>query len=361
MHTRSFFGARTYVNGRRLLGMGLLACALLGGSVTPASNAYAQGAAGQKALAEAMFQQARDLMAAEKFEEACPRFAQSQKLDAQLGTLLNLAVCHEKMGRTASAWGEFSEAEVLAKRGGETKRADFARTHIDGLTTKLSTVVFTVNDKTPGLTLEMAGQSIDATIAGAPLPFDPGTHVLTATAPGKQSWRQQVEVPVGPSLLELTVPTLKPVEKAAPLPAPAPIPSPNPVTPLPQPPPKPGGGDQGGSLSPLLWVGVSIGGISLLVGTIAGTDSLLRTSTLKETCASGCPAGASQDLGTAIALANASNAGFVLTGVGAILAAVGWAISDDGEQPTQEGDAAVDMRFDIVPTGPNELGVRVTF
>src|SRR3954465_9465866 len=81
-----------------------------------ALNAGAQGkSGGNRAAAEALFNQGRDLMTAGKFVEACPKFEASQQLDPGLGTMLNLAECYEKTGRTASAWAEYREAIPLAR------------------------------------------------------------------------------------------------------------------------------------------------------------------------------------------------------------------------------------------------------
>ena len=55
------------------------------------------------ALAQSLFEEGRQLMSNGKFAEACPKFESSYKLDPAAGTLLNLAVCHEKVGRTAAA------------------------------------------------------------------------------------------------------------------------------------------------------------------------------------------------------------------------------------------------------------------
>ncbi|MEQ9317575.1 MAG: hypothetical protein RIF41_00390, partial [Polyangiaceae bacterium] len=53
--------------------------------------------------AESLFQQALTDMRAADFVSACPKLARSQELEAKSGTLISLAFCHEKLGRTATA------------------------------------------------------------------------------------------------------------------------------------------------------------------------------------------------------------------------------------------------------------------
>ncbi len=79
---------------RRLLG---LAIAL---SVCFAGTAQA----GDKALAESLFESGRQLMDEGKFAEACDKFQSSNDEDPSPGALINLAGCQEKLGKTASAW-----------------------------------------------------------------------------------------------------------------------------------------------------------------------------------------------------------------------------------------------------------------
>src|SRR3977135_2013270 len=71
------------------------------------SLASAQSAS---ALAEALFRQGRELMAAGQTADACNAFAESQKLEPATSTLLNLASCREKLGQIATAWGLFVDA-----------------------------------------------------------------------------------------------------------------------------------------------------------------------------------------------------------------------------------------------------------
>src|SRR5262245_41031428 len=89
------------------------------------------------ALAETPFQTAKKLMADGDFVHACPKLAESQRLDPGGGTVLTLALCHEGEGKTATAWAEFNEARALAVRDGQKDREIVAREHTAALEPKL--------------------------------------------------------------------------------------------------------------------------------------------------------------------------------------------------------------------------------
>ena len=84
------------------------------------------GGANNRAAAEALFNEGRSLVAGGHYSDACPKFEASQQLDPGLGTLLNLAECYEKLGKTASAWAEYREAIPLARASGSKVRQDLA-------------------------------------------------------------------------------------------------------------------------------------------------------------------------------------------------------------------------------------------
>ena len=56
-----------------------------------------------RAIAEALFRDGKALIAAERINDACAKFQESERLDPALGTLLHLATCYAQVGKTASA------------------------------------------------------------------------------------------------------------------------------------------------------------------------------------------------------------------------------------------------------------------
>jgi hypothetical protein len=179
----------------------------------------------KSAVADALYRQARDLMAAGKYDEACPKLAQSQQLDPATGTLLNLAACHEKQGKLATAWLEYSDALVAARRDGREDRVQYARERAAELEPKLSrlTLVLAPGADAPGLTIELDGTSVGSAVFGVPTAVDPGKHSVRASAPGKKPQILSIEVAVAEQQ-SLSIPPLEdaPAEPTPAEPAPPP-------------------------------------------------------------------------------------------------------------------------------------------
>jgi hypothetical protein len=185
------------------------------------------------AVADALYRQARDLMAAGKYDEACPKFAQSQQLDPATGTLLNLAACHEKQGKLTTAWLEYSDAVVAARRDAREDRVQYASERAHDLEPKLSrlTLLLAPEADTPGLTIELDGASVGSAVIGAPTPVDPGKHTVRVTAPGKKPRLLSVEMGSAADQQTLTIPKLEdgPPEDSPPTPAAAPAAAEKPI------------------------------------------------------------------------------------------------------------------------------------
>jgi hypothetical protein len=174
------------------------------------------------ALAETLYRQARELAAAGKFAEACPKFAESYRLDPGTGTLLNLASCHEALGKIATAWLEYNEALVQSRRDRMQRRIDYAEEHIAALEPKLSRLTITLAAETDrdGLELRIDGVLVGAEALGAATPLDPGTHTIAAQATGKKPWSSNIEIGAVADQQTLVIPALAPAPVAPP-PAPA--------------------------------------------------------------------------------------------------------------------------------------------
>lgn len=169
----------------------LIASLLSLGSVAP-GTAFAQG---DKAAAVALFDAGRRAMEAGQYAEACPQLAESNRLDPQLGALLHLADCYEKVGQLASAWAAFRDAAELADRRADARSLS-ARDRASSLESRVSRLTIVVPEQVvvPGLEVRRDGTVLGAPLWGAPIPVDPGTHQVEVTAPGKLAWRQSVEV-----------------------------------------------------------------------------------------------------------------------------------------------------------------------
>src|SRR5882672_6965900 len=175
--------------GRRVMA----SAAALGLVIAPLSAA-AQPAGAEVALAEVLYQKGRELMAEGKYAEACPKFAESYRLDAATGTLLNLASCHEGEHKVATAWLELSEALASARRDHRDDRVKFAEEHLAAIEPKLSrlAVALAAGADNPDLKLQVDGVVFLAAARGVPSPVDPGEHIVEAQAPGRKRWSQRV-------------------------------------------------------------------------------------------------------------------------------------------------------------------------
>lgn len=182
----------------RFSNLGCVACLTILCCVRPAA---AEVTAGQRATAEALFQQAAELMEQKKFSQACEQFAASQELDPGLGTTLYLADCYEQAGKTASAWALFQEAADGARRAQQADREQIANERAASLKVRLSKLELRVSAtrRIPGLELRLNDVSVPSASWNSPLPVDPGQTRVEARAPGKKPWFVEIKVTPGPS------------------------------------------------------------------------------------------------------------------------------------------------------------------
>jgi hypothetical protein len=123
---------------------------------------------------------------------------------------------------------------------------------------------------------------------GAPIPVDPGDHVLEATAPAKKRWTTTVKVGPQADQAHVAVPVLEDEpapSTAAVTPAPAAAPPPVAAPPPPQAPPA----EPGASGSSQRTAGLVVGGLGVVgvaLGSVFGVSALSKASDAKTLCPS---------------------------------------------------------------------------
>ena len=187
----------------------VVTCALA--ALSASAPAYAQGGDTDRQIAQQLFDDGRALIEAKRYAEACTKFAESQRLDPGGGTLLNLAVCHELEGKTATAWSEFRDALGQAVKDERKDREDIARAHIADLAGRLTRIVVHVPEgvatRDPEINLDRS--KLPPTAWNTPIPVDPGEHRVTVSAAGMETWTTRVSATEPGKTFAVELPSLE--------------------------------------------------------------------------------------------------------------------------------------------------------
>lgn len=288
--------------------------------------AWSSAAFADPATAEALFREGRRLLDEGRYDEACPKLAESQAQDPASGTLINLALCYEKQGRLATAWAHYRFAAELARKDGRKDRVTTAEAKTVELESRVPRLIVHTVEPRPGMEAHWAGVRIGAAAFDTPIPVDPGSYVVTVSAPGFVDYVQSISIEQEESRT-LEIPALAalppPPTSAAPAAPAAPIvvvppTRPHFATPV--------AAEKTQKSSPV--PGLVVGGIGLValgVGTYFGLSSLDAYDEAEKACPThrGCnetARDAREEAENKAWIANISfAAGIVATGVGAWL------------------------------------------
>lgn len=232
--------------------------------------------AGNEAAAEALFVEAQKLVKEKKYAEACPKFAESNRLDRGAGTLIHLADCYEKNKQTASAWATYKEAASAAQALGRADWQKLATQRSNALEPKLAKLTIRVPDPVEKLEVTKDGAPYAQASWGVALPVDVGAHTVEASAPGYKPFKTIASVSKDGEKLDVVVPKLEAAPKEV---ADAPKPEPQ----KPAPPPKTEEDDGGGQRA----LGFIVGGVGvagLAVGGITGLMAMSKNDEAKDKC-----------------------------------------------------------------------------
>lgn len=247
--------------------------------VALALPATARADAANAAAAQALFEEAKGLAAKEQFAAACPKFAESQRLDPAAGTLLHLGNCYEKVGKTASAWATFLDAAASAKQQSRAEWEKLARTRAAALEPKLSRLTITAAGAAQSLEIKRDGVVVTQASLGTALPVDPGEHTIEASAPGYVPFSTKVVVGPASDKKEVAVPALAPAPKE-----PGAGPTAGGQTPPANPPPPPRDADSGSGTKTIGLVVAGVGVAGLAVGSVTGLMAMSANDDAKKLC-----------------------------------------------------------------------------
>lgn len=254
---------------------------------TGASAARADSAVDEQ-RAQVLFSEGRQLMAAQRFAEACERFEQSLRFVDGVGIKFNLADCWEKLGRIASAQALFLGVAASARAAGEAAREQVAGERAAALEPRLGRLLIEVEGAEPGLIVRRNLVGVPREQWGAAVPVDPGPYEVTAATPAGVRFRKHVYVPANGALVSVTVPApVSPplVAAAAPPPAPAPDTA---VVAARRPAPE---GDEQDSLASTAGRLAIAFGVTTVVAATVGTVFALRYKSSNDEALAICPAG----------------------------------------------------------------------
>jgi hypothetical protein len=302
----------------------LVAASALAVALAIPRSAPAQTTPQDQAIAQSLYDEAKKLMAASRWPDACPKLEESQRLDPTPVTEFYLADCYERAGRTASAWTTFLDLAATEHKNGGSKAGDrerVARDRARGLEPRLTQLVIDVPAAAhvPGLVVKRDGEVMREGQWGTQVAVDPGTHTLEASAPGKKTWTTTEDVRGIGSSTTVRVEALVdlPADAAPPVAAPTPLPTNAPDSPPP-------------SSSPLKTVGLVVGGVGvagLVAGGIFGVIAMSKNNSANDGHCGGSLGGPNQCDPTGAGLrsdaVNAGNISTVAFIAGGVLAAGG--------------------------------------
>jgi len=199
-----------------------LAAALLASAL--AAPAFAEPTAAEVAVARKAFGDAVALEKDKRWAEAEAKLREALGIKETPGLRYHLGFCLENQGKLVEALVEYDRAEEMLRLGAKAPDVfELVGPARDGVKKRVASVTLKLGAKVDGVVVELDGAPIKATLIGKALPQNPGKRVVTASAPGRQPFRRELELGEG-DVREISIDL--PAKGSASAPAPASAPSP---------------------------------------------------------------------------------------------------------------------------------------
>jgi hypothetical protein len=302
-------------------------------------------------MAEVLFRDGKELLAQGDTQHACPKLTESYRLDAASGTLLALALCHEREGKLASAWAEYGDVASRSKVEGRPDRASAAHAKALEIEPKLSslTLVLADNSSTRSVEVRRNGAIVPMAWFGTAVPVDGGSVTVEATGPKKRTWKLTFSMAGSGDRRTVTIPALD-----GPMAPTCAVGDPESDAIKPPKPPEPHRGLTGWQVAGL--VAGAAGILGLGVGGTFGVIAMNKNNTSKTECQNGgdfCTLQGQQDRQDAMTAGDVSSAAFI---GGGVLAAAGASMVLWGRSSENRPAPGI-LSFQAMPAvGPQGVG-----
>jgi hypothetical protein len=143
-----------------------------------------------------LFEDGRKLLDAGDAKGACEKFDKAILIDpTAAGTMLNLGLCNEKLGKWATSLYWFRKAQTAAAEAGMKPFEQTAKDKTAVLAGKVATisVTFSTGDAPADTKVKIDRRDI-ALNEVSRIEVDPGTHVIDASAPNMKNYHQSFDV-----------------------------------------------------------------------------------------------------------------------------------------------------------------------
>jgi hypothetical protein len=143
--------------------------------------------------ADVLFEQAREEMRRGDYAAAYPKLLESARIEPADGTLLNIIVCEEKLGKIASAWRHARELFERLPAGDERK--PIAERKVAALASRLPRLLVRQGASMPRDTRVLVDDvELEQGSFGVPLPIDPGPHEIVVRRPGQADMVERLSI-----------------------------------------------------------------------------------------------------------------------------------------------------------------------
>lgn len=347
----------TFVDRRHRSRVLLLVLSVVGATLAPLT-AEAQSAPSDKAGAEALFDEARSLMKGGKYEPACAKLAESQRLDPGIGTLLYLASCQEKLGKLATAWATFREAAGAAQLAGQSAREKAAMARANALAPSVPHLTIEPDSSAGDPEIARDGVPVGKALWGTALPVDPGSHVIDVRRTGHKPRSITIQIAPGEALRlpieplereEASSPSAIVSESGGPT---TPVTLATPVSPAPatNEPRTSDDGSPGTFRRVLPYASAGVGVAGVVVGTIFGLRAFSLASDVEQVCPAGpCSSDVAATANDSATAGNVATVAFAVGAVGLTAAVVLW-LTAPSSSSSQVGAGKV-WRANVAPGG----------